>query len=410
MEIIHRTIENNTSFAIHGNYFTLDLNKIPLVCSFTNNDQPGGYGGDGSNSSFFAFRGICDGSTNFGSTEFNNLQVTGNANINPTRNTDKNSTVDVEKDRPIYAGGIIFNKTSYNATTYNNFIVHKTFIPFFPDDVNSNDPNYVPNNVDYPVTIKNSKAYDSYSNAIFTWGRTKMDIDNCNLERAGGPLILSQIPNPGKDPDGLLAPNIRVDENVNPGESSKLRNLVTGREFWFTSNEAEEQVGEILALNVAFNIFGKSITLANEKDPNHPWLNLIYAIMPGGGINALTDYTTQGSFSYNGVTLERSYFNVLGTTDPTSIGQMTYKAIAGANLQYHSDGVTFNSTTTFGYLTSTTTASYVNLANPANSFDVNFLDLDPSNLPMDKISQSDFISSKYVALNFNGLGLFLQLF
>lgn len=390
-DIIRRTIYDGTNLAIYGNYHTLDLQQLPLVSSFTNKYEDDAYGPDGSNTTFFAFRGYYTNSANFGAVSFNNLALSGNANVDPLKNHPDNGPVADEADNPVYCGGIIFSKTSYIGATYSNVNVHKTFIPFFPDDVDYHT-DQVQN---YPVVIKDCKVYDSLNNAIFTYGRTKLDIINSVMERAAGPLILSQVSQP-ETYGALRAPIITVDDN------SILNNLVTGGEFWFSMYGASSVISKLAPLDYIFSGFGHKIFYKeNPNDINEKGkLNLIYAVMPSGGLTGIANWSTQGFFSYKGVALDRIY------TDQTKhpFGAITAGILKEADeendpneeitlesLETRVIGMTFNAGSSFGFMANSTTPSF---AVPG----------------VGEIPTNDFLTSNYIALNYGGIGLFLEFF
>ena len=379
VDIVRRDVYDGTSLDIYGNYFTLDLQQLPLVSSFSNEKEPEGYGFDGSNTTFFAFRGNYTNSANFGLVSFNDLAVSGNANIDPLKNHADNSSNPDEAGNPVYCGGIVLAKTSYIGATYDNFNVHKTFIPFFPDDVSY----YTDQVQEYSIVIKNSKAFDSLNSAVFAFGRTKLDIINSVMERAGGPLILAQVSQP-ETYGALRAPIITVDDD------SILNNPVTGNEFWFVSKGANAIVSKLAPLDYIFGNFGRKIFNNDSK------LNLICAIMPSGGVETVTLWQTQGYFSYKGTALDRIYTDQVNHMfGAATAGILATAAGQTTNPKEPVIGMTFNAGSSFGYMADATT--------PAFAIPVN----ETTSIPVDT---TDFALSDYIALNYGGFGLFLQFY
>lgn len=283
--ILCRYLSENQTFAIHGNYFNLNLSRIPLVTSF-DNDEADGYGVDGSNATFLKTIGKTD-SGRVGTVSINNLEITGNANIDPLYDAPD------RQGNPVFAGGVIFNKASQVTQTYNNIIANTTFIPFFPE---SNSE----------VVVKDSKAYDSFNFAVYSWGKVDVAIENCNFERAGGPLIMAQMPTVTPANSASLAPTYTVDDD------SILVNLVTGQEFWFVSNGANEIVQQLSALNYLFDGMYQNKVLPIKRSITNTdgKLNVIFATLCniGDGINAaLMNPYTQAKFSYKGTTVDRMH-------------------------------------------------------------------------------------------------------
>ncbi len=286
--ILIRYLSEGETFAIHGNYFNLNLSRIPLVTSFDNGEADG-YGVDGSNATFIKTLGKTD-SGRVGTVSINNLQITGNANIDPLYDAPD------RQGNPVFAGGLIFNKAVQVTQTYNNIIANTTLIPFFPE---SNSK----------VVIEDCKAYDSFNFAVYSWGKVDVALENCNFERAGGPLIFAQMPTVTPTNSASLAPTYTVDDD------SILVNLVTGQEFWFNSNGATDTVLSLKALNRLFDVMYQNKVLPIKRSitdipGDNGKLNVIFATLCniGNGLTAaIMNPDTQAKFSYKGTVLDRMH-------------------------------------------------------------------------------------------------------
>ena len=376
LTLFQRFMQQGDTFAIHGNYHSLDFSNLPILCPFeTQFSRAFGY--DGSNANFLRVTGTGENSENtyVGDFTMSNLDVIGNANIDATKYKESG-----KDDVPVYAGGLIFSKFTNSKAVLDNVIVHTAFIPFFPDSYSK-------------VDILNSKAYDSFNGAIFTYNKTELNIENSNMERAGGPLILSQVEASNIAEYTTLAPIVTVDDN------SILNNPVTGYEFWFKSKGADQIVSKLAPLDYrVFDDFQRKIF--NKENPNDKneqgKLNLIYAIMPSGGIETVTLWQTQGLFTYKGTALDRIY------TD--QVNHMFGAATAGI-LQMAAGqttdptdpviGMTFNAGSSFGYMADANTPVFAIPTSPTTG------------IPVDTAS---FLTSDYIALNYGGFGLFLQFY
>ncbi len=314
-DIFLRTIGEGQSFKVYGNYFNLNLANVPLVCSFSNEYEVEGFGSDGSNSQLFKIEGT-------GSFSMNNLDVKGNANI-----SDQVYVTEDGNNLPVYAGGLIFLK-SQAVSVLDNILTRTNFIAFFPEGENGN------------FTIKNCKAYDSYANAAYVWAKNTMSIENCDMARAGGPLILATHKEP-QDGAGNY-PTITADENCT------FNNFVTGKEFWFNSYGAGAIITQLRGLNqvmlgLSQTLSGGAITKSflTALDESGK-INMIYVLMPNGtdptSIVATPD--VEGSFSYKGYECNR--------TKGTVIGESVH-GVFNMGLAQGAIGVSFNCKDSFGY-------------------------------------------------------------
>ena len=320
-DIFSRIINNGQSFKIYGNYFNLNLGQMPLVCSFANEFNGEGYGSDGSNTQLLRIvgEGTLDAEPT-GIFEMKNLNVKGNANI-----SDYVYVTESGEALSVYAGGLIFVKTIGVNSVLDNVLARTNFVTFFPEGENAN------------MALKNSKAYDSYANAAFVWGKNTFTIENCDMARAGGPLILAQHVDP-EDKDGNYS-------TITADEKSTFKNLVTGKEFWFNSYGAGSVVANLRALNAA--VVGVSQSVSSQmsggqqvitnsfmtSNDDNGKLNMIYLLMPNGTDTTIVGKAdVEGSFSYKGYEATR----VKGTT----MGDKVHTAFAtNAGMGF---GISFN--------------------------------------------------------------------
>ena len=278
--LLQYDMQNGENFAIHGNFFDIDLSKLPLVCSFEPSgiEHPDGrdayYMDYMSKISFLDVRGwdvrytngVNQGwryLTDLGETptesdendehfSFDNFMVRGNAS--PKQLLLDDSTVRSEgmADNPVYGGGIIFVKTHYCHSDLYNINANSCFISFFSRD--------------YTVcNYTKLKSYDSYLNAIYALGETEVNVTNCHFKRAGGPLMIvtqqtDDLKNDGElnTSDYIEIPRVIIDSN------SKLENFITGEEVWFDIF-APGQVPTLKALDGLLNYYFGKTFLQNNK-------------------------------------------------------------------------------------------------------------------------------------------------
>ena len=374
-DIFSHVIREGESFAMYGNYFSIDLSESPYVCAFKNEVQPDGYGGDYSNATLFAIRGL-DAQGKWAGMQGNffleNLDVKGNANIGDLVTNDA-------EENPVYAGGLMFIKTSHCTSVIDNVVARTSFITFFPDRTCS-------------MTLKDTKCFDSFQDALFSYGQNTIALENCTFERAGGPLMMIQHVYDSTEYPG--APTVTADLNC------EFMNLIGGQEFWFNAMGAAQQVSQIKALNGVFmgatdNPLApvyKSITnngafaqddvegLAAAK------MNFIALFMVDGDFNAITTLDSEGKFTYGDkVVLDRMDDSAMGAKVHGVLGT----AAAGGAI-----GITFNTENEIGYM------------NP--DMTPNFALPDQADRTMEFIGE--LISSQHVTINLGGFGMLFGLF
>ncbi len=276
---------SGSSFTIHGNFFDIDLSRMPLVAAF----EPYGvtvpsymsgtyYGQYMSKVSFLEVRGI-EGTTGAGdeSFTFNNFAVKGNAAINQVL-VDGSSNIKQGTDNPVFGGGLIFVKTRYCTSDIVNIHAHACFIPFYSR--NQTVVNYT-----------NAKAYDSFQNALFVNSDSVNNLNNCYFKRAGGPLmILVESSEKVNDVDVKLIPKVYANDNC------ELESLVTGNSQWFVTYGVTQNVAQLAALDPLLKGYFER-TLLNGGQFNV----IAVSIEEGGGGSA----GTQAYMSYKNNAINR---------------------------------------------------------------------------------------------------------
>ena len=289
--LLQYDMNNGEEVTIHGNFFNIDLSKLPLVCSFEPNiehpeNRDAYYMDWMSKVSFLDVRGYDVRYTNgvntynggqwryltdLGETptedaahdewfSFDNFMVRGNASPKQlVLNKDTVSTTCAATNplhqnpigNPVYGGGIIFVKTHYCHSDITNINANSCFISFFSRD--------------YTVSnYTNLKSYDSYLNAVYANGETDITLTNCHFKRAGGPLmILTQGTDDLKN-DGALNTSDYIEiPKIVADNDTVLENYVAGEEVWFDLF-APGQVDNLKPMDGLLNYyFGKSFLAGN---------------------------------------------------------------------------------------------------------------------------------------------------
>ena len=319
-------MNDRENFAIHGNFFDIDLSKLPLVCPFEPQGVEMAQGYDlyympyMSKLSFIEVygedirerdkqaTGQCTSPTESDSEDeyftFDNFAVMGNCSPKDLL-VDTSTRMNAGEDNPVYGGGIIFVKTHYCHANITNINAHSCFISFF-------SRNYT------VVNYTKCKSYDTYLNGVFAHSETDVHMYNCHMKRAGGPLMI------------LCHSTDDLDSNPNDSEYDEIPRVVadddcvfecyvTGQEQWFASNNAPISMVQVLN-GALINSVGKTFqkertTVINGVNVTKTYFNLIAVVIEEGS-NPIGNSSTQGSFSYAGETMHKidgdPYFNGSG--------------------------------------------------------------------------------------------------
>lgn len=100
------------------------------------------------------------------------------------------------------------------------------------------------------LTLDKSKFYDSFSQMLFSYYGSGMNVTNTALKRAGGPLIILQTPSYASGSSGALDDDWTNAMDFNIDSTNDLENWLTGQEVWFSIN-AE---GKSAAINQMFSM------------------------------------------------------------------------------------------------------------------------------------------------------------
>lgn len=284
--LLQYDMNKGETFSIHGNYFDIDLSKLPLICAFDPKiNYPEGrdayYMDYMSKTTFIDIRGydvryangvngskytsdyirshynmIGDTMTEDAEHDehfiFENFAVKGNCSPKELL-VDKSTVMKAGTDNPVYGGGIIFVKTHYCHSEIRNINAHSCFISFFTRDYTYAD--YI-----------NLKSYDTYLNALYALGETTVNLTNCHMKRAGGPLMIVTQQDDDLDTNSTDDEYIEI-PRVIIGDDCVLENYVTGQEQWFDIF-APGQVDGLAALDgLLYGYFHKSFFNQEQDKP-----------------------------------------------------------------------------------------------------------------------------------------------
>ncbi len=266
------------TFAIEGNFFTLNVREFPLVASpaVFGKDAEKDYGSDFSNSTLFVFETLDRDAyeDNPNPADLLNLTI---SNLAVNGNAKRDNLVD-ENENLASAGGLIFIKSDIGSeTTIGNMIGNSTFITYFPTSGGN-------------MTVSNSKCFDSYQNAVFCWGESTLTVDKSYFEGCGGPVIIASSV---------------IDDNRHPTVTvtdSLIKTNVTGEEIWFTAVNANSIVGSIKGLGNGLQMAG----MGNFVDASGK-MNIKGIIMAAGAdaTEIVTGLGAQGALYFDGEGMNR---------------------------------------------------------------------------------------------------------
>lgn len=215
----HRYVGEGESFAIYGNGFAVDVSALPTISS--NSEVDWGYGTDYSNSDLFNFKGVNTDKTYAGTSSLliQDLKMVGNA----MRTNDLDTLI------PDLGGMIGMKIVGLNATVQ-NLIVTRSFIGLFPETYTK-------------AVFDGVRVYDSLQDAMFIWDGAHITLTDCDMKRAGGPLIIAQHSDPTKPGYEGRIPELYIDP------TNVLENRVNGQEAWFQNNGAIGYAAQIIGLD-----------------------------------------------------------------------------------------------------------------------------------------------------------------
>ena len=383
-ELYIRRLNEGENFPIYGNYFSLAMGDFPTVAStgmagaFARDVT---YGSDFSNAVLFSFIGDItpENYTTFSAdVSFGNLILIGNANRNQKHD---------QQNFLVSAGGLIMEKSKGCTVSFNNTISRCFFITFFPEDHLGSAPEFVKG----ATHVSYAKCFDSYQNGGFVWGTAELDIENSYLQRAGGPLVILQHPDPSKYPSRVPVMNSR---------DSILESYLAGGELWFTAVGATAYAQQILTLSDALSAYQFGAYKQGTK------MNIVALVMSNGtnAADTIGNFATQGLVSVtNGektTLLDRRSGTALGAI-VSQVGSTIYGAtekIAPVFNVGGEDAAAAGSVLFFNEMALVPPANLASGGTPLSPADPAF----PAYL-------AAYTASDYVSLNYGGFGLLLEI-
>ena len=290
--MIRRDLGTNGQFAIEGNYFTLNAEKMPKVLVENNTEFNKNANEVVAHSKLFYVYGLSqhNNSANTESFAVNNLNLLGNIN-----RTDGDTTGEGEK---FQSGGLILLEDNGAKVDLNNCIAKCWYITAFSSTTSEN----------HFLTVNKCIFVDDYNSIFYLWGGI-IELKETDAYGAGGPVFIADHCrydwDDGRDgAAGGWTSDIRIDE------SSKVYSYVTGQEGWFKQMGATGMAAQITALDALFNAGG---TTFRKTIDGKQVMNIVALYKAGGADSAtgLFENATSGNgkfgknqFSMNGGVLD----------------------------------------------------------------------------------------------------------
>ena len=316
--MIRRDLGTNGQFAIEGNYFTLNAEKMPKVLVENNTEFNKNANEVVAHSKLFYVYGLSqhNNSANTESFAVNNLNLLGNIN-----RTDGDTTGEGEK---FQSGGLILLEDNGAKVDLNNCIAKCWYITAFSSTTSEN----------HFLTVNKCIFVDDYNSIFYLWGGI-IELKETDAYGAGGPVFIADHCrydwDDGRDGTaGGWTSDIRIDE------SSKVYSYVTGQEGWFKQMGATGMAAQITALDALFNAGG---TTFRKTIDGKQVMNIVALYKAGGADSAtgLFENATSGKgkfgknqFSMNGGVLDAFMNTAIGANGLT-IGNSGMPIFYGSN-------------------------------------------------------------------------------
>ncbi len=393
-ELFVRKLTSGQKFNIYGNFYDIDLSKLPLVASFESNKTPSGdvvgdayYGSDFSNTSFLRILGdVNTKGTDDETVLFENVAVRGNAKSDALLVT-SGTTGYQGNESPVYCGGVIFVKMVDLSAQIENVRAYHFFITFFGEI----ESDYAGTSA-CKMSLNKTKVYESASSAMFLWGKVDVEITNSYWRRAGGPLILAQHVDIDNEYPVSTMPTINISEEC------VMESYVTGSEPWFQSVNATSEMARFVQIDGLLKTMGASM-YNNIKGENK--MNLITLLMGSGGVEVMTAVDVQGSVTYGDAKVDRLF----PTTEQPTVGGILHGVLSSPfaeaplfNFGADVNNVYYYAGETFGVLSPLNTFVMTNYETYNNGY-----------TGMKTAVESALNGSKMIGLNVGGFGLLLGL-
>lgn len=257
--IYHYELYNGESLNIHGNYFTIDARTLPVTSN---------YGTDGSNSQLFKF----DSETGNTIVNVSNLNLLGNA-LNYIGEGNERELA------PNNMGGLTALRFSAKEQIADE-------AKFTTRNVNFNVDNVIAKGffmttlTEYPnaeYKFSNVKSFDTYGNSTFVDLQSQVKLENCQFNRSGGPLFVTQYTwNPDfADVEGI-DDYLKLDIDSATIENGTASTLY-GLESWFAAYAKTDLYNMVRGYNKIFEQYGRKGYVSKDNN-NNAYVDVVVAM------------------------------------------------------------------------------------------------------------------------------------
>lgn len=316
----YRNLGSNGTFAIEGNYFTLNAESLPKILAEGSSAEVKPSDEIIAHAKMFYVLGQAqqNGSSDTEAFEMNNFNMLGNIN-----RTDGDTS---GEGKDFKSGGLILIESNGAKTDINNCIAKCWYITAFSSHTSEG----------HQVTVNKCIFEDDYNSIFYLWGGI-IEVKESTTARAGGPVFIADhthfdSTDSGRDGKGGWTSDIIVDEK------SEVYSYVSGQEGWFKQLKATGYASQIVAMDQLFNLGGMSYVTAQDKSNV---INLI-AIYKAGSVESadeLFENATKGhgKFGKNEFNMDGGYIDAFMNT---SIGGGATIATSGMPVFYGSNMTT----------------------------------------------------------------------
>ena len=269
------TRTSSQDVTLNGNYFGLDISKIPLIVR--EEGQTTAVGGVVSHAAVFK--------ANNANMTLTNLNITGNT---------KRATSDEDT---IYGGGLILTKGGTTAVSIksDNIIARDTFITFMSEKPTDGYPTML-------LDIEDTKCSNNYNSFIYNWAG-KVYAHNSSFVNCGGPIIIQDHRDASETYEANHGLQVLGQTPETTFENCVLNNFVGGSEAWFIQFGATALMPQIKSMSDLYAVStGKSFIVNEAREGK------IYQELAAGG--------------------KASFFNFIALNKSASIEGMTNAPVA----------------------------------------------------------------------------------
>ncbi len=216
------TTEENKSYSIHGNYFTIYSDKLPGVVE----EGVGNQTNKASNSSLFRFTSDVSRDKNFDHTQYS-------VNISDLKlmdNDPQNNSTEANEKALL---GIIAIKTFDQVTNFDNVNIQAFFVAVLAREdyqtINVNECIFENSWMNHFLLVSFNPIQDDDEEPIAKdlYPRLTLNINKSNISRSGGPAIIMNTENVEFNKNKHSGPSVNISADSN------IESWVTGNEAWF---------------------------------------------------------------------------------------------------------------------------------------------------------------------------------